>query len=61
MFISKAGVNALGRMTLLLDPGFVLFEDLIDDRDERVQLALQAVDHAQRLAKVHLRMSRGVT
>ena len=33
MLIAQPSVNALGRVALFLDTGFVLFEDLIDDRN----------------------------
>lgn len=38
MLITKAGMNPFGCMALFFDPRFVLLEDLINDRDERIQL-----------------------
>ncbi len=38
MLVAQSGMNALRGMALLLDPGSVLFEDLVDDRNERVEL-----------------------
>lgn len=38
MLVSQPGMDALGRMALFLDPGFVLLENLINDRNKRIQL-----------------------
>ena len=38
MLIPKPGMNAPGRVTLLLDEPFIVFENLIDDPNESIQL-----------------------
>ncbi|TCS58929.1 hypothetical protein EDD52_1242 [Primorskyibacter sedentarius] len=38
MLLPQPGMDALGRMPLLLDDPFVVFEDLIDNRNERIKL-----------------------
>ena len=35
---SQSSMNALCRVACLLDPGFVLFEDIVDDPSEGIQL-----------------------
>ncbi|MGY3668102.1 hypothetical protein ACW9UM_04285 [Marinovum sp. KMM 9989] len=38
MFIAQTLMDALGSMALLLDNPLIVFEDLVDHRDERIQL-----------------------
>lgn len=38
MFVAKAGMDALGRVALLLDLALIVLENLIDDWNERIKL-----------------------
>jgi hypothetical protein len=38
VFIAKTLINPLRSVPLLLDPGFVLFKDLVDDPHKRIKL-----------------------
>ncbi len=38
VLVAQTSMNAFGRMALLLQLAFVIFKDLIDDRNKRIQL-----------------------
>ena len=44
MLITQPGMDPLGRVPLLLDDPFVVFQNLIDDRNERIQLGTDGRD-----------------